>query len=148
VHKVEINIVDAQALKGGVNSLGHAVMPGVVELCGDPDFFAGNSRVADTLSNLVLVAISKRTGSTVRNVSRTFRSDLRVDVAIALQQSVLNGLSDLVGLGLPCSKTNGRDLVPSVEGVSLPSRSEVVQQLLRPPECASLSIRMRGKISK
>jgi hypothetical protein len=137
VHKVEIDIVDAQALKRGVNSLRHAVMPGVVELCGDPDLFARDSGVADTLSNLVLVAIRKRTGSTIRNVSKTLRSDLRVNVTVALQQSVLNGLSDLVGLGLPCSKTKSGDLVPGVEGVSLPSRSEVVQQLLRPPECAS-----------
>lgn len=41
-------------------------------------------------------------------------------MTVALQQSVLDGLSDLIGLGLPGTKTNSGDLVTGVEGVHLP----------------------------
>lgn len=46
--------------------------------------------------------------------------NLRVDVTVSLQESILDGLSDLVGLGLPGTETNGGDLVAGVEGVDLP----------------------------
>jgi len=36
-HEVEVNVVNAQALQTAVDTLGNAVMPCVVELCGDPD---------------------------------------------------------------------------------------------------------------
>lgn len=48
----------------------------------------------------------------------------RVDVAVAPQQSVLNGLADLIGLGLPGTQTNSRDFGTCVEGVGLPIRDE------------------------
>jgi len=41
-------------------------------------------------------------------------------VTVSSQESVLDGLADLIGLGLPGTKTNGRDLGAGVEGVSLP----------------------------
>ena len=40
MHEVEVYIVGAQILQGRVNALGHAVMPGVVELGGQPDLVA------------------------------------------------------------------------------------------------------------
>jgi len=36
-HEVEVNVVNAQALQTAVDTLGDAVVPCVVELCGDPD---------------------------------------------------------------------------------------------------------------
>ena len=41
-------------------------------------------------------------------------------MAVALQESIFNSFADLVGLGLPGSQTNGGNLVPCVQGVSLP----------------------------
>lgn len=59
VHQVEIDIIKTKALEGGVNTLLDTVVPGVVELGGDPDLAAGNTRVSDTLANLRLVAVGK-----------------------------------------------------------------------------------------
>jgi hypothetical protein len=42
-------------------------------------------------------------------------------VAVALQESILNGFTDLVGLGLPGTETNSGNLVPGVQGISLPT---------------------------
>ena len=104
VHQVQVNVVDAQILQGGGNTLLHTVVPGVVELGGDPDLLAGNTGVLDTGTDLGLVAVGKSS----------------VNVTITLQQGVLDSHADLIGLGLPSSQANGRDLVTSVEGVSLP----------------------------
>ena len=41
-------------------------------------------------------------------------------MAVALQESILDGLAHFVGLGLPGSQTNGGDLGPGVQGVCLP----------------------------
>jgi hypothetical protein len=38
MHQVEVNIVDAEVLEGGLNAVLDTVVPGVVELGGDPDF--------------------------------------------------------------------------------------------------------------
>lgn len=59
VHQVEVDIVGSQSLERGVNALLDTVVPGVVELGGDPDLAAGNTRVSDTLANLRLVAVGK-----------------------------------------------------------------------------------------
>lgn len=61
VHQVEVDIVGSQGLQGGVNALLDTVVPGVVELGGDPDLAAGNTRVSDALTNLRLVAVGKGT---------------------------------------------------------------------------------------
>lgn len=42
-------------------------------------------------------------------------------MAIASKQSSFHGVANLVGLGLPGSQANGRDLVARVEGISLPT---------------------------
>lgn len=65
-------------------------MPWVVKLGGDPDLLTRHAGVFDTLANLVLVAVRKRS----------------VDVAVARKEGSLDGLADLVRLGLPCPKTN------------------------------------------
>lgn len=41
-------------------------------------------------------------------------------MTVASQESVLDCLADLIGLGLPGTKTDGRNLGAGVEGVSLP----------------------------
>lgn len=104
VHQVQVNVIDAQILQGRGNTRLHTVVPGVVELGGDPDLLAGDTGVLDTGTNLSLVAVGKG----------------GVNVTVALQQGIPNSHADLIGLGLPSSQANGGDLVTSVEGVSLP----------------------------
>lgn len=104
VDQVQVDVVNTEVLQGGVNALLHAVVPGVVQLGGDPDLLTGNAGVLDTLADLVLVAVGE--GS--------------VDVAVALQQGDLDGLADLIGLGLPSTQANGGDLVAGVESIGLP----------------------------
>ena len=43
VDQVEVHVVGAEVLKGGVNALGHTVVPGVVQLGGEPDLVAGHA---------------------------------------------------------------------------------------------------------
>lgn len=131
VYEIEIDVVQAQALKRRVNALGNAVVPGVVELGGDPDLLAGNARIADTITNLCLIAISQGTAIMSIHVPRiaiwTFYYNSRVDVSVAPQKRVLHGLANLIGLGLPGTKTNSRDLGPSVEGESLPVKRKLIR---------------------
>ena len=130
MNKVEIDIVETKALERGVNSLRNTLVPGVVKLGGNPDLTARNTRLLDTLSNLGFVTIGKSTATYIGQCER-FRkttkqlvagSNLRIDVTVALQESILDGLSDLVGLGLPGTKADGGDLVTGVEGVNLPMK--------------------------
>ena len=106
------------------------MVPGVVELGGNPDLLTRNTRVTDTLTNLGLVAVCQSTITLSIHIPRipsTFKiymCNSRVDVAVATQESVLNGLADLIGLGLPGTQTNGRDFGARVEGVGLPIRGE------------------------
>ena len=69
-------------------------MPGVVKLGGDPDLLSRDAGVLDTLANLGLVAVCE--GS--------------VDVAVASEEGSLDGLTNLVGLGLPGTETNSGNL--------------------------------------
>lgn len=57
MHQVQVNVVSTKVLQRGGNALLHAVVPGVVELGGEPDLIAGHARVADTGANLGLIAI-------------------------------------------------------------------------------------------
>lgn len=133
VYEIEIDVVQAQALKRRVDALGNAVVPGVVELGGDPDLLTGNARVADTITNLCLIAISQGTAIVSIYVPLvaiwTHYYNSRVDVSVAPQERVLYGLANLIGLGLPGTKTNSRDLGPSVEGESLPVKQKLVRFL-------------------
>lgn len=111
MNKVQVDVVNTEVLEGGVNTLLHTVVPGVVELSGEPDLLAGHARVLNTGTNLSLVAVSK--GS--------------VDVTVTLQQGILDSDPDLIGLGLPGTQANGGDLVTGVKGVSLPLKGKMLE---------------------
>jgi hypothetical protein len=98
-HKVQVDVVKAQALQRAVDTLLHALVPWVVELGGDPDLLTRNAGILDALTNLLLVAICQ--GS--------------VNVAVASLEGRLDSVANLTRLGLPCSKTNSGDLGASVE---------------------------------
>ena len=129
VDQVKVDIVQTEVLKRRFNALVDTVVPGVVELGGNPDLLTRNTGVTDTLTNLGLVAVCQSTITLsihvpgYRRLSR-YMCNSRVDVAVAPQQSVLDGLADLIGLGLPGTQTNGRDFGARVEGVGLPIRDE------------------------
>lgn len=67
-------------------------------------------------------------------------SNLRVDVTVSLQESILDGLSDLVGLRLPGTKTNGGDLVTGVEGVDLPKERRMIVSFQQSPMCFTFDV--------
>jgi hypothetical protein len=94
VHQVQIDVVGLEILERRGNALLDALVPGVVKLGGDPDLFTGDARVLDTETDLVLVAVGKSS----------------VNVAVASEESSLDGLANLVGLGLPGTETDGGDL--------------------------------------
>lgn len=127
MHQIKVDVVQTEILKRRINALGDTVVPSVVELGGNPDLLTRNTRVTDTLTNLGLVAVCQSTITlsidipVYRRLSK-YMCNSRVDVAVAPQQSVLDGLTDLIGLGLPGTQTNGRDFGTRVEGVGLPIR--------------------------
>lgn len=105
VNQVEVDVIGAEVLERGIDSLSHALVPGVVQLGGEPDLLAGHAGVLDTGTNLGLVAISQSS----------------INVAVTGEKGVSHGNADLIGLGLPCSQTDGGDLGTGVEGVGLPA---------------------------
>jgi len=111
VNKVQVDVVDTEVLERGGNTLLNTVVPGVIELSGEPDLLAGHARVLDTGTDLGLVAVSK--GS--------------IDVTVALQQGILHSNPNLIGLGLPGTKANGGNLVTGVEGVSLSVEEKMLE---------------------
>lgn len=129
VHQIEVDVVQAKALKGGFEALRNTVVPGVIQLGGDPDLTARDARISDTIADLGFIAICKSTkGISVSIVEPGLaRCDSRINMAIALQQSILNGLTDLIGSRLPGTKPNGRDLGPGVKGEGLPLAQNNVQ---------------------
>lgn len=94
VHQVKVDVVGLKVLERRGNALFDALVPGVVELGGDPDLLTGNTRVLDTETDLVLVTVGKSS----------------VNVTVASEESSLDGLAHLVGLGLPGTETDGGDL--------------------------------------
>ncbi|KAG9680308.1 Aldo/keto reductase, partial [Aureobasidium melanogenum] len=91
---VQIDVVGLEVLERRGNALLDALVPGVVKLGGNPDVLAGNAGVLDTKTDLVLVAVGKSS----------------VNVTVAGEESSLDGLANLVGLGLPGTETDGGDL--------------------------------------
>jgi hypothetical protein len=87
-------------------------MPGVVQLGGEPDLLAGHAGILDTGTDFGLVAVSQR----------------GVNVAVASQERIADSDTDLIRLGLPCSKTDGGDLVAGVKGVGLPIERRAVNK--------------------
>lgn len=104
VNQVEVDVVGAEVLERGIDSLSNALVPGVVQLGGDPDLVAGHTGVLNTGTNLGLVAVSQSS----------------VNVAVPGEKGVSHSNADLIRLGLPCSQTDSRDLVTGVKGVGLP----------------------------
>jgi hypothetical protein len=49
-------------------------------------------------------------------------------VAVTGEKGVLHSLANLIGLGLPCSQTDGGDLGAGVKGVSLPIERERLER--------------------
>lgn len=99
MHKVQINVIQPQVLQRRVNGLGHALVPGVVELGGDPDVGAGHAGVADGGADLGLVAVGEG----------------GVDVAVAVGEGGEDGVVDLVGGRLPGAEADGGDFGTGVE---------------------------------
>ena len=71
VHQVEIDVVHAKALEGRVDTLSNAVVPGVVQLRGDPDLIARNTGVPDTITDLGFVSIGKSTEKLSMEILKT-----------------------------------------------------------------------------
>jgi hypothetical protein len=94
VHEVKVDVVNAEVLEGRGDALFHTLVPRVVKLGGDPNLLSRDAGVLDTLADLVLVAVCE--GS--------------VNVAVSSEESGLDGLANLVGLGLPRTQTNSGHL--------------------------------------
>jgi hypothetical protein len=119
VHQVQVNIAGTQRLQGRVNSFCNTLVymwsvtewhvswgkltPRVVKLGGEPDFTPWDARVLDPTAYFRFVAVGKS----------------GVDVTVAFAEGNFHSLLNLVGAGLPCSKTNCWDFVASVKSESL-----------------------------
>lgn len=103
VHEVQVKVVGLQVLEGLVEALGDALVPRVVELGRQPNLGPGHARRLDAVTDFLLVAVGEGC----------------VNVSVAILKSCLDGVLDLVGLGLPCSKAHGGDLGTRVQGVGL-----------------------------
>ena len=99
MHEVEVDIIGLEILQRSSDTLLDTLVPRVVQLGGEPDLTAGNTRVDDTLSDFGFVAIGQRC----------------VDMSVSILQSNLDCLTDLIRLGLPGSKTYARHLIARVE---------------------------------
>ena len=80
------------------------MMPGIVELGSDPDLAARDAGVLDSLADLFFIAIGQ----------------CGIDVAISCLQRNLDNMRDFIGLALPCSQTDGWNLIASIEGEGFP----------------------------
>lgn len=100
VHEVQVHVIQPEVLQAVVDGLGDMLVPGIVQLGRHPDLAARDARGSDPFPDLLLIAVG---------VSR-------VNVAIAALKRGLDGSGHLAGLGLPCAKTHGGDLIASVEG--------------------------------
>lgn len=100
------------------------MVPGVVKLGGDPYLLARDARVPNSLANLRLIPVGKSTVRPLLVLEFAHTGMIkysRVDVTIAGLESSLDSFPDLIRLGLPCSQTNARNFVVSVEGEGGPS---------------------------
>lgn len=99
-------------------------MPWVVELGGQPDLAAGNTRVLDSPADLCLVAIGKLIWNQfLVHTSCLTQLDVTyggIDVSVAGSQRGFNGLLNIVWLRLPCSEANDGDLGAGVQSSCSP----------------------------
>lgn len=103
MHEVQVQVVGAEVREGALESLGDALVPRVVEFCGEPDLVAGHAGLPDALADLLLVAVGKG----------------RVDVSVSALQGGFHCFCHLIGLGLPGAEADGGDGSASVEFVGL-----------------------------
>lgn len=82
MHEVQVNVVGIERFERRSDALFDTLVPWVVELSGDPDLFTWDTRVLDSLSDLVLVAVSKSS----------------VDVAVSSEKGGLDSVANLVWL--------------------------------------------------
>lgn len=59
VDEVQVNVVSTQVLEGGVDALGDALVPWVVELGGEPDLLTGNAGGLDSDTDFRLVLVGE-----------------------------------------------------------------------------------------
>lgn len=93
-------------------------MPWVVELGGEPDFFARDTRVFDSLADFCFVTVCESTASALasdRLDQVNSESVSRVNVTITSEQRILDCFAHFVGLGLPCAQTNTWHFVTGVQ---------------------------------
>lgn len=102
-HQVQVDIVKAERLQRRLNALFDPLVPGVVELGGNPNLFTGNTRVLDSLADLMLVSVRQ----------------CGINVSVALLQRHLDSLAHFVGLRLPGTEAHSGHLSPGVEGEGL-----------------------------
>ena len=87
MHQIEVDVVSLQRLQRRRNAFLNDMVPGVVEFCRNPDLISWDTRVLDTLADLMLVTIRKG----------------GVNVAIASVESCFHSFSNFIWRRLPCS---------------------------------------------
>lgn len=61
MHQIKVDIVQSEVLERSVNALRNAVVPGVVQLGGDPDLIPRDAGVSDPVADLGLIPVRKST---------------------------------------------------------------------------------------
>ena len=90
------------------------MMPGIVELGSDPDLAPGDAGVFDSLPNLLFVAIGQ----------------CGINVAISGLQRNFDNVCDFIGLTLPCSQTDGWNLIAGIKGKGFPIEIQISYLLI------------------
>ena len=57
--QIEVNVVDPQGSEGCINAFLNAVMPGIIELGGNPNLLSRNTRIPDSLADLRFISVCK-----------------------------------------------------------------------------------------
>lgn len=134
MHQDQINVIGLELLQRLVHSLRNVLVVHVIDLGGQEEGFTGHTSVLDTVSDFGFVSVSLGAGGDAGMSTRIAQSgrgrkdgNVRINVLVAGQQGGLDSLSDLVGLGLPCSETDSGDFTPSVELESESVRGRVVR---------------------
>ena len=124
VHEIQVDVIGLQVFQGGCDTLLDTLVPRVVKFRGDPYLFTGNTRVDDSLAHLGFIPVreSAERMSEPWEPHQTAFSFLRIDVAVAGQQSVLDRDTNCVGLRLPGTETDTGHLRSRVQGEHRPAR--------------------------
>jgi hypothetical protein len=122
VHQVQIDVIRLQILQRGRDAILDTLVPRVIELGSDPNLFARHTRVDNSLANLRFVTVSKGTGSPLEKGRKRWDPSpfLRIDMAVASQQSVLDCHANFVGLRLPGAETDTGHLRAGVQSEHRP----------------------------